>query len=189
MSTEVTKKVIPNLSGSIKEIPQVDTTLTKEGRSADAKVVGDILADHKRRIDNIDPHFAKNVQFDNSASWTTSEDLQGAMFDALKRTEVYENAGYMANHWSGSNNYVVVGKICILNFDIQNGLSPAPANAVFVTDLPKPKKSVNFTAWEFDNDYVFGLMPCGVTANGELCIHKQLTYQHRFSGTVAYQIA
>lgn len=189
MNTEVTKREIPNLCGRLRAIPRIDETLTKKGMSADAKAVGDILTEHNRRIDDIDPHFAENVGFDNSESWTKAENLQEAMFDALKQTEVYENAGYMANHWSGSNNYVVVGKICILHFDIQNGLSPAPANAVFVTDLPKPKSSVSFSAWEFDNDYTFGLMPCGITTNGELSILKQLTYQHRFAGTVAYQIA
>lgn len=189
MNTEVTKRVIPNLCGKIRVIPRTDATLSKEGYSADAKVVGDKFAEHKLRIDNIDPHFAKNVGFDNSKSWTSGKNLQDALCDVLKQTEVYENSGYMANHWSGANNYVVVGKICILNFDIQNGLSPAPANAVFVTDLPKPKTAVNFDTWEFDNDYAFGLMPCGITTNGELCILKQLTYQHRFAGTVAYQIA
>ena len=189
MNSEINKKVVPNLDGTIKEVPQVDITLTKAGRSADAKVVGDTFAEHKRRLDNIDPHFAVNVGFDNTGTWTTSHNLQGAMYDALKQTEVYENAGYMANHWSGENNYTVVGKICIVNFNIQNGLSPAPANAVFVTDLPKPKKSVRFISWSFDNDYSFNFMPCEITTNGELCILKDFTYQHSFAGTVAYQIA
>lgn len=189
MSVKGTAKAEQKLFGRIRGIPQVDKTLTREGYFADAKTVGDKFADHKQRIDDIDPHFAKNVVFDNSTSWTKSGNLQEAMCDVLKQTEVYENSGYMANHWSGANNYMVVGKICILHFNIQNGLSPAPANAVFVTDLPKPKTSVCFNAWEYDNDYQFGLMPCGVTTNGELCINKQLTYQHSFAGTVAYQIA
>ena len=86
MNTEVTKKVIPSLFGSIKEIPQVDTTLTKEGRSADAKVVGDILADHKRRIDNIDPHFAENVEYDNENSGLNAANVQGALDEVSKET-------------------------------------------------------------------------------------------------------
>lgn len=189
MSTEITKRVIPTLFGSIRQLPRTDYTLTKEGYCADAKAVGDKLAEHRNRIDNIDPHFAENVEYDNSKTWTEGKNLQDAMSDALNQTEVYTASGYMANHWSGANNYMVVGKMCILHFDIQNGLSPAPSNAVFVTDLPKPKTSVNFNAWEFDNDYAFGLMPCAITTNGELCILKQLTYQYRFAGTVTYQIA
>ncbi len=189
MNSEVTKKATPTLYGSIKKVPQIDKTLTKDGFCADAKAVGDTFAEHKRRIDNIDPHFAANVEFDNTNTWSTSKNLQGAVYDALKQTEVYENAGYMANHWSGENNYTVVGKICIVSFNIQNGLSPAPANAVFITDLPKPKKAVRFIAWSYDNDYTFGSIPCGITTNGELCIFKDLTYQHTFAGTVVYQIA
>lgn len=194
MNSEVTKKSVPVLYGSIKRVPQVDNTLTKEGCYADAKAVGDILRGEQRAV---------NFSYDAKGNGLNANTIQEALDELnenikeadvnietlLKATEVYEASGYMANHWSGANNYMVVGKICILRFDIQNGLSPAPANAVFVTDLPKPKASVNFNAWEVDNDYAFGLMPCGITANGELCILKQLTYQHRFAGTVAYQIA
>lgn len=178
-----------NLKGKLEKIPSVDRTLTVDGDCADSKVVGDKLRAMDLRIDDIDPHFAENVIFDNSNTWTEETDMQGAMEVVLKQTEVYENSGYMSNHWSGENNYLVVGKVCILNFNIQNGLSPAPSNAVFVTDLPKPKKSVRFTAWQYDNDYAFEVMPCGITTNGELCIYKALTYQHSFAGTVAYQIA
>ena len=170
------------LNGKIATIPQVDTTLTKAGFAADAKMVGD-------RLLKVSPEYAQNVIFDNANSWTQSANVQGALADALKQTEVYESSGYMANHWSGSNNYIVVGKLCVVNFDIQNGLSPAPSNAVFVTDLPKPKSAVNFVAWQFDNDYQFNLMPCAITTNGELCTQKELTYRHRFAGTVVYQIA
>lgn len=174
--------MVKSLKGKISAIPQIDNTLTKAGCAADAKMVGD-------RLDKVSPEFAKNVTFDNTASWTQSTNVQGALYDALKQTEVYENSGYMANHWSGTNNYVVVGKLCVVNFRIQNGLSPAPSNAVFVTDLPKPKQAVNFVAWQFDNDYQFNLMPCAITTNGELAIQKELTYQYSFAGTVTYQIA
>lgn len=170
------------LKGKIATIPQVDNTLSKAGFAADAKMVGD-------RLLKVSPEYAQNVIFDNANSWTPNTSVQGALADALKQTEVYEGSGYMANHWSGSNNYIVVGKLCVVNFDIQNGLNPAPSYATFVTDLPKPKSAVNFVAWQFDNDYQFNLMPCAITTDGSLSIQKELTYQHRFAGTVAYQIA
>lgn len=182
MSDITVNEAIKILKGKIASIPQIDKTLTKEGSAADAKEVGD-------RLLAVSPEYAKNVKFDNSGSWSLQTDVQGALGDALKQTEVYENGGYMQNHWSGENNYIVVGKICILNFNIQNGLSPASANAVFVTDLPKPQKTVAFVGWRYDNDYTFEIMPCGITTNGELCIHKELTYQHSIAGSVAYQIA
>lgn len=175
-----------NLTGHIQAVPKVDKTLTLDGESADAKVVGEKFNETNKRIDDMS---AEGVSFDKEGTWTKATDLQGAVKDVLKQTEVYEASGYMANHWSGENNYVVVGRICILNFNIQNGLSPAPSNAVFVTDLPKPKKAVCFNAWKYDNDYTFEMMPCGITTNGELVIHKELTYQHSFAGSVAYLMA
>jgi hypothetical protein len=176
------------IEGRVLSVPLIDNTLTKTGRSADAKAVGDQVARLDGRIDNVDPHFAKNVQYDNAGTWTDAIDVQGAMTDVLKQTEKYENSGYMKNHWSGENNYFLVGKICIVNFNIQNGLSPAPSNTVFITDLPKPKKTVNFMAWQYDNNFTFDIMPCAITKNGELGIHKALTYQYNFAGTVAYQV-
>lgn len=79
MNTEVTKKAIPNLYGKIKQVPRTDTTLTKEGYSADAKTVGDKFAEHKLRIDNIDPHFAKNVGYDNASSKLNAANVQAAI--------------------------------------------------------------------------------------------------------------
>lgn len=79
MNTEVTKRVIPNLCGTIKVIPRTDTTLSKEGFSADAKVVGDKFAEHKLRIDNIDPHFAVNVGYDNKNSGLDADNVQAAI--------------------------------------------------------------------------------------------------------------
>ena len=90
MNTEVTKRVIPNLCGKIKEVPRTDTTLSKEGFSADAKVVGDKFAEHKLRIDNIDPHFAVNVGYDNKSSGLDATDVQAALDEmslALGRCE------------------------------------------------------------------------------------------------------
>lgn len=178
-----------NLKGKISFIPAVDNTLTKAGCAADAKETGKKISNIQFQIDSIDPSFAENVGFDNSASWTAGNNVQSALADALKQTEVYENSGYLSNHWSGENSYMLVGKICILTFNIQNGLSPAPGNTVFITELPKPKKAINFSAWQYDNDYAFNLMPCAISANGELVIHKDLTYQYNIAGTIAYPIA
>ena len=85
MNTEVTKKAIPNLFGKLRAIPRVDETLTKRGMSADAKAVGDILAEHNRRINDIDPHFAENVGYDNSNSNFESKDIQGAIDEISSR--------------------------------------------------------------------------------------------------------
>lgn len=92
MNTEVTKKAIPNLFGKLRAIPRVDETLTKRGMSADAKAVGDILAEHNRRIDDIDPHFAENVGYDNSNGKLNATDLQGAIDEMV---EEYENPPMM----------------------------------------------------------------------------------------------
>lgn len=92
MNTEITKKAIPNLYGKIKQVPRTDTTLTKEGYSADAKTVGDKFAEHKLRIDNIDPHFAKNVGYDNASSGLSATNVQAAID---KMVEEYENPPMM----------------------------------------------------------------------------------------------
>lgn len=36
----------PQIKGKVKELPLIDTTLTKSGFSADAKAVGDALENH-----------------------------------------------------------------------------------------------------------------------------------------------
>jgi hypothetical protein len=189
-----------DLRGLVQYIPKVDKTLTMDGECADAKATGDKINETNKTLSetnellkaldkNVKDMDAKNVSFKNAETWTDKTTVEGAVKDVLKQTEVYEASGYMANHWSGENNYLVVGKICILSFNIQNGLSPAPSNSVFVTDLPKPKNTVRFNAWHYDNDYAFDVMPCGITTDGHLSILKELAYQHSFAGTVAYQIA
>ncbi len=83
MNSDVTKNAIPNLFGSLKEIPSVDETLTKKGASADAKAVGDKFAEHRQRIDNIDPHFARNVEFDNADSDMEATNVQDAINELM----------------------------------------------------------------------------------------------------------
>ena len=79
MNAELNKKTAPVLYGSLKRVPQVDNTLTKDGFYADAKAVGDRFAEHKRRIDGIDPHFAENVGYDNTDSGMGATNVQGAI--------------------------------------------------------------------------------------------------------------
>lgn len=45
---------LAELKGKIIEIPKVDSSLTKEGEAADAKVTGDEIADLKRRIGELE---------------------------------------------------------------------------------------------------------------------------------------
>lgn len=66
------------LQGMIHEIPRVDDTLTKEGQFADAKKVGDTLAVIQERLNNIDPHFARNVNYEN-AGGLKATNVQGAI--------------------------------------------------------------------------------------------------------------
>ena len=69
-----------NLKGKLEKIPSVDRTLTVDGDCADAKVVGDKLRAMDLRIDDIDPHFAKNVNFDNTnLEEIDAEDVQSAI--------------------------------------------------------------------------------------------------------------
>lgn len=101
-----------SLNGKIVQIPTVDKTLSKSGYSADAKVTGDALkkkvnitdivdnlttdnankplsakqgAELKRRVDDIDPHFAENVIYDNENSNFESADVQGALDEVSER--------------------------------------------------------------------------------------------------------
>ena len=69
-------QTISELTGKIEAVPRVDKTLSKEGCAADAKEVGE-------RLRNIDPHFADNVQYDNTDSNLLAVNVQEAI-DALK---------------------------------------------------------------------------------------------------------
>ena len=48
-----TNQSMNKLTGKITEIPQVDDTLTKEGKSADAKKTGEELARLEAKIDSV----------------------------------------------------------------------------------------------------------------------------------------
>ncbi len=74
MNSEVTKKTVPTLYGSIKRVPQVDNTLTKEGCYADAKAVGDRLKDAMRAV---------NFSYDSNGNGLESTTIQEAL-DELK---------------------------------------------------------------------------------------------------------
>ena len=67
------------IEGKVLSVPLIDNTLTKTGRSADAKAVGDQVKRLDERIDNVDPHFAKNVQYDNAKSKLNATEIQGAI--------------------------------------------------------------------------------------------------------------
>lgn len=99
MNTEVTKRAVPNLKGSIKRIPTIDKTLTRENCCADAKVVGDKFVEHSMRIDDIDPHFAENVGYDNVNSGLNAANVQEAIDKMVeeceKMVEEYENPPMM----------------------------------------------------------------------------------------------
>ena len=87
MDSEVRKRAIPTLYGSIKAIPKTDATLTKEGYAADAKAVGDILRNEQRAV---------NFSYDSNGNGLKAETIQEALDELNKNnkaaTERIENA-------------------------------------------------------------------------------------------------
>jgi hypothetical protein len=80
-----TNNIIDNLKGKITRIPVADKTLSKEGYAADAKKTGDELARVEARLDDIDPHFAKNMIYDNTASGLEAQTVQSAIDELAKK--------------------------------------------------------------------------------------------------------
>lgn len=74
MDSEIKRKSIPNLFGSLHRIPRTDPTLTKEGYSADAKAVGDILRGEQRAV---------NFSYDSNGNGLEATTIQEAL-DELK---------------------------------------------------------------------------------------------------------
>lgn len=79
-----TNNIIDNLKGKIAKIPEIDKTLAKEGYAADAKKTGDELARVEARLYDVDPHFAKNMIYDNTASGLEAQTVQSAIDETLK---------------------------------------------------------------------------------------------------------
>ena len=77
MNTEVTKRIVPTLYGSLKKVPQVDNTLTKAGCYADAKAVGDILRGEQRAV---------NFSYDSNGNGLEADTIQEAL-DELNENE------------------------------------------------------------------------------------------------------
>lgn len=103
-----------SLTGKIKSLA-IDTTLTKKGMCAESKSTGEALATKvnisdivddlisvttdkplsanqgrilKKQIDDIDPHYAENVIFDNTIAGMYANNVQGAI-DEIKSTVGY----------------------------------------------------------------------------------------------------
>lgn len=74
MVSEVTKKAIPTLFGSLKGIPRIDSSLTMEGCCADAKAVGDRLREATKAI---------NFSYDGKGNGLNATTIQEAL-DELK---------------------------------------------------------------------------------------------------------
>lgn len=77
MVSEVTKKAIPTLFGSLKGIPRIDSSLTMEGCCADAKAVGDRLREATKAI---------NFSYDGKGNGLKAETIQEA-FDELNEND------------------------------------------------------------------------------------------------------
>lgn len=70
MNSEVTRKSVPTLYGTIKRVPQVDNTLTKAGCYADAKAIGDVLREEQRAV---------NFSYDGNGNGLKAETIQDAL--------------------------------------------------------------------------------------------------------------
>lgn len=86
MNSEVTKKTVPTLYGSIKAVPQVDNTLTKEGCYADAKAVGDILRGEQRAV---------NFSYDSNGNGLEATTIQEALDELNELTKGKAPLGYV----------------------------------------------------------------------------------------------
>lgn len=82
MEVSIEKIEVPAVLGKITQIPLVDTTLTKSGYSADAKVVGD-------RLDKVSAEFAKNVKYDNTNSKLDANNIQSAIDELNDDISIY----------------------------------------------------------------------------------------------------
>jgi hypothetical protein len=67
------------LKGKLTRIPPIDQTLTKAGHCADAKVTGDKINSLTRRLDDVDPHGASNIDYTNTTSGLTATNVQSAI--------------------------------------------------------------------------------------------------------------
>ena len=68
-----------NLKGRVFMFPQTDETLTKAGYAADAKMVGEEIADLKKMAGELSPNIAGNVIYDNTNSNAEVLDVQSAL--------------------------------------------------------------------------------------------------------------
>lgn len=73
------------VNGKAQSFPIIDSTLTKEGRCAEAKATGEKLAELKTRLDDIDPHYAENVNYRNSSSGLIATNMQQAVDEMVSR--------------------------------------------------------------------------------------------------------
>ena len=84
-------QTVYNLNGKIEAIPVVDSTLTKSGYSADAKVTGDALKELREAVSTlgavavvsegaeVTPSTAASVTYNNTASNLVATNVQGAI--------------------------------------------------------------------------------------------------------------
>ena len=79
------------LRGKLVQIPSVDKSLTREGMCADAKETGDRINALDRRMNNLDPHFARAVYYDNSESGLSATKVQAALDELAARVKELEN--------------------------------------------------------------------------------------------------
>ena len=82
MVSEVTKKAIPTLFGSLKGIPRIDSSLTMEGCCADAKAVGDRLREATKAI---------NFSYDGKGNGLNAETIQEAIDELNENNKVVGN--------------------------------------------------------------------------------------------------
>ena len=128
----------------------------------------------------------------NAESMNDLEDRIENEFNALNSSLVNNQGCTLLNYWNyNANSFRVHGNTCHFNFDIINGLNPAPNGTQFGKDAPLPKNFSRFPCIIISADgSTYSLACLGILANGDI---KVFGGSVEFQGTVvcsgSYEIA
>ena len=158
---------VQSLTGKIKTLA-IDTTLTKKGMCAEAEATGEALATKvnisdivdeltsvaddkplsanqgrvlKKQIDEIDPHTAENVVYDNADSGVDAENVQGAI-DKLSKAEniAYDEEKSVQGAIDELNEFVGITKNNYIPYPYSNVKTE---NGIVFTDLGNGRIKAN----------------------------------------------
>lgn len=174
------------LTGKVLGIPVIDKTLTKSDRSADAKVVGDEIARLDGRFNEVDPHFAENVQYDNENSGLDATNMQGAIDEISGKIAVASGNITAENTITSSvGEFYRFGNVCTVVFDFTTKDVVSLSGQALYTGLPKPKAQIPFQILGMSTkvDYGFTLYTSGMLGTGYV---NDIPSNERVFGSVTY---